>query len=185
MRSNSLPYGYLPPGVSGRIRQRDEIHSRTSFHVIRGLYGVVLSFRALPGALSLTFGLLASSCGRRAPASDTSRIAGVVCTADARPGILVEVRDSTTGAPLSNAALRILSNGRVVDSARSPEARQISVLTLAGVYEQPGIYDVVVERRGYVPWRRDSVLVGHDECHVITVHLIANMSPILASTRRR
>lgn len=127
-----------------------------------------------PGALSLTLGLLASSCGRRAPASDTARVAGRACTADARPGIIVEVRDSTTGTPLSNATLRILSDGRIVDSARSPAPRP-EVLPLAGVYERPGIYDVVVERRGYVPWQRDDIDVDHDECHVITVHLIANM----------
>ena len=82
------------------------------------------------------------------------------------PGITLDIRDSVTQAPLRNATLRFFSGGILVDST------QLN----SGVYERAGLYDVTVERSGYATWRKDSILVMADECHVTTVRLVANMT---------
>jgi hypothetical protein len=37
------------------------------------------------------------------------------------------------------------------------------------------VYTVVVMKSGYQTWKRDGVRVDHDECHVLTVTLDANL----------
>jgi hypothetical protein len=93
------------------------------------------------------------------------------------PGIVVEVRDSVTQAPLHNATLHILSEGSVVDSAGGLGGARAGT-PLVGVYERPGVYHVTVERRGYAPWRRNGIQVVRGECHVEPMRLVANMTAL-------
>lgn len=67
-----------------------------------------------------------------------------------------------------------MSDGRVIDSRYLGGAGRPTLL--AGVYERPGGYDVEVTRRGYITWRQTHIQIGHDECHVWMVRLVANMT---------
>jgi hypothetical protein len=128
----------------------------------------------LPRTLTAAIcGWVVSSCGRTQPPREEKEIP-VACSAEADPGIVVEVRDSITQRPIRNATLRIFSQGRVVDSAHSL-ADPGAMTPLAGAYERPGIYNAIVERRGYATWRRDDVQVVRGTCHVRSVHIVANM----------
>ena len=92
---------------------------------------------------------------------------GTICTDEARPGLMVTVRDSLTSAALSEA--RVIGRmGTTADTAQWPLA---GVYPLA--YETPGIYQVAVEQAGYRTWTRANVRVTRDECHVQTVSLTA------------
>ena len=48
---------------------------------------------------------------------------------------------------------------------------------LIGAWEQPGTYEVTVEKPGFEPWVRSDVRVEPGECHVIPVRLEALLAP--------
>jgi hypothetical protein len=47
----------------------------------------------------------------------------------------------------------------------------------AGAHEHAGSYAVSVTHTGYEPWQQSGVVVGRDECHVITEALTARLRP--------
>jgi hypothetical protein len=132
------------------------------------------NLRVFAGAVILACGCAASSCNTSRPV-EQSTAPQAACTAILAPGVFVEVRDSLTQAPLHSATLRILSDGVVIDSARSLGDIPGAGTSLAGVYERPGVYDVFVDRSGYATWRKDSIRVVGGECHVTTVRIVANL----------
>lgn len=98
----------------------------------------------------------------------------VVCTAEARSGLAVTVRDSVSGSPVTNGADVVAREGAYADTARAS-------LIASGVYslavERAGTYEVTVDHPAYRQWRRTGVTVARDECHVLTVSLLARMQP--------
>ena len=90
-----------------------------------------------------------------------------VCAEEARPGLLVSVRDSVSGAAVSEARV-IARTGTTADTSSGAFN---GLYPLA--YEKAGIYQVVVEHTGYRTWTRANVHVTRDECHVQTVSLTA------------
>jgi len=94
-----------------------------------------------------------------------------VCTLEARPGIVVEVRDSLTGAPAASGALAIARDGLFADTLRGLDLR------VAGAHERPGTYGVSVTKSGYRDWSGAGVRVTSGECHVHTVTLEARLIP--------
>lgn len=96
---------------------------------------------------------------------------GTVCTDEARPGIMVTVRDSVTTASVSRA--RVVA--RTATIADTSEESPNGVYPL--VYEKAGTYTVTVEQAGYRTWTRANVEVTRDECHVKTVSLTALLQP--------
>jgi hypothetical protein len=96
----------------------------------------------------------------------------VACSADARPAVSVDVRDSITGAPAGRGARIVARDGDFADTARYPSEYE-------GPYglarERAGTYTVTVEQAGYRPWSRGGVRVTRDECHVRTVLLPARL----------
>jgi len=96
---------------------------------------------------------------------------GINCTDEARPAILVTVRDSITNVPVSGARV-IARSATIADTAQGlPDG------TYPLAYERPGTYQVTVERSGYRLWTRANVRVTRDECHVQTVSLMALLQP--------
>lgn len=134
------------------------------------------SLRVFAGAPILACGCAARSCNKTRPL-EKSTVPQTMCTEISEPGIFVEVRDSLTQAPLHGATLHIFSAGMIVDSARSLDGRD-DPTSLAGAYDRPGVYDVIVERRGYATWRKDSLRVLAGECQVTPVRLVANLRPL-------
>lgn len=89
----------------------------------------------------------------------------IVCTAEMLAGLNVVVRDSVTGTPAAvGATLRAIS-GTWRDSLVVP-ASWVGYVGWGTAWERAGTYTVTVDRDGYLPWRRDSIVVPRDLCHV-------------------
>jgi hypothetical protein len=106
----------------------------------------------------------------------------VVCTLEARAGIVIAVEDSLTGSkgPFSNVSYVAKDTSAYRDSTLiATVPAQLSGSTfLAGLaYEHPGKYDVTVRATGYKPWVKSGVVVTKDACHVIAVSLTARLLP--------
>jgi hypothetical protein len=103
-------------------------------------------------------------------ASACDVITGPVCTDEARPALIVEIRDSVTNAPAGMGARVIARDGAYADTG--------SVLGAEGsraglAHEREGTYTVTVEKDGYRPWTRNGIRVTKDACHVRTVSVPA------------
>ena len=96
----------------------------------------------------------------------------IICTTNFAPAVVVEIRDSTTGAPLAQGARGAVQEGTFIDSLRP-----LSSTTLQAAGERPGIYTVTVVHPGYSQWLRTDVHVQRGECHVQTVTLQALLQP--------
>jgi len=98
----------------------------------------------------------------------------IACTAEARSGLAVTVRDSVSGSPLTSGVEVVARDGEYADTARSS-------LIAGGIYslavERAGTYEVTVHHPAYAEWHRTGVTVTRDECHVQTVGLLARMQP--------
>lgn len=92
------------------------------------------------------------------------------CTAEARPGLSVTVRDAVTGLAVNDSVLVIARDGAYADTARGALLAN-GVYSL--VYERAGRYEVTVAHAGYALWRRAGVEVTAGACHVVTVQLLA------------
>ena len=113
-----------------------------------------------------TVALLATVLGCEAVSPTT-------CTDELRPGITVEVRDSTTGHATGAGAKLLVVSGTYRDSASySADTPANVALLLSAAYERAGIYEVIVRKSGYVAWG-NTATVRRDDCHVITVRLVA------------
>ena len=101
------------------------------------------------------------------------------CTADVRPGIVVRIRDASTGDPVAGQAIGQVEDRRYVDSlhAYGFEGTPSVMVSRAGAFERPGTYEVTVFANGYHPWIREDVRVDEtrDGCHVLTVELEADL----------
>lgn len=102
-----------------------------------------------------------------------------VCTTEARPAIIVEVRDALSGAPAAAGAQGYVEEGAFRAELVGPLPAQPGEegLRFFGPEERAGTYRVTVEKPGYQQWRREDVRVSRDECHVRTVHLRADLQP--------
>ncbi len=124
------------------------------------------------GITILSFILLFAGCGE-----DTSE-EGIVCTADIVPGLVVEVRDANTDAPLAENAIVVITTDNysetlVVYELEGPDIS--SAYSLAGAFERPGIYDIDLTLDGYSSWSRTDVEVTSGICHVGTVRFTARL----------
>lgn len=130
--------------------------------------------RVCAPAVVLLSVLALTSCDgfRLAPGDDH------VCTAEFVHGLRVEVRDAVTGAAAgSGATVRASATGFTESLQPLPE-QDGEVSRFHGVGERPGVYTVSVVRPGYEPWSASGVTIGHDECHVIPVNLVVELTPI-------
>jgi hypothetical protein len=96
----------------------------------------------------------------------------VACTEEARPGLVVTVRDSVVGAAVYQNVRVVARNGVYADTA-TESLLQSGIYSLA--YERAGTYTVSVEHPSYAVWQRSGVTVTADQCHVETVALLARL----------
>lgn len=111
-----------------------------------------------------------------------ARRPGRICTAERRAGIILDIQDSVTGAPLALRALVVAMHGTQVDSVRHLRAptdvnedadeRRLRIWL---AWEQAGMFDIAVHVHGYAIWRRTNVLVQAGPCHVMPTHLVARL----------
>ena len=93
----------------------------------------------------------------------------VMCTLEARAGLVIEVIDAATGAPLDGAV------GTVAEGSSQEPLRGFGG-ELFGAYEQPGKYQVFVASSGYRTWVSSEIQVRCGMCHVETVRVQAPLS---------
>jgi hypothetical protein len=94
-----------------------------------------------------------------------------VCTAEARPSLVISVRDFATGAPALSGATITVQDGGFIATSRVPESNTAAAVGLVG--ERPGTYAVRVEQSGYRSWERGGIRVTADRCHARTVEVAA------------
>ncbi len=100
----------------------------------------------------------------------------VFCTLEARPGLEIQIRDATTGAPAVDGALVLLVDGDYSETLEGPPAGEMSEPpSLFGAYERAGTYDITIGKTGFKPWLARGIEVEADECHVITVEVDARL----------
>ena len=97
----------------------------------------------------------------------------VLCTASIEPSIVAEVRDSVTGAPAATGATLLVRN----TAGGEATAGWGEELFLYWGQEQPGRFDVTVQKPGYVDWQRSGVRVPPGRCHVETARLLVRLRP--------
>lgn len=116
--------------------------------------------------------VLASACVVLAGCGSGITGGGLVCTAEARASITVDVRDSVTNAVVSRNARIIARMGAVADTSRDTGAFDGP---FGLFYERAGTFDVTVEQTGYKTWSRQGVQVTQGTCHVNGVALTARL----------
>jgi hypothetical protein len=94
---------------------------------------------------------------------------GIACTDELRPSIVVEVRDSATGAPAARGATGLT----VHETGADTELAAFDTLHLSGNWnrELPGDHSVRVRKPGFRTQVLPRVQVGEGGCHVETVRL--------------
>jgi hypothetical protein len=99
---------------------------------------------------------------------------GIACTSELRANLVVEVRDSLTGAPAAWGATGIA----VHDGGRTTTLSAFDSLHLGGSWarEQAGGYHVSVRKPGYTPVETRSS-VDEDACHVKTGRVQVRIAP--------
>ena len=134
------------------------------------------------GAVVLMGGCARSGASAPATSPPSREGAERICTADLRPGIVVDIRDSITAAPLAFDALVIAAHDGQVDSVRHShtpgdvaEAADERRLRVWLAWEKPGTYDLAVHVTGYAVWSRKGIVVLAGSCHVVPVHLLARL----------
>jgi hypothetical protein len=87
------------------------------------------------------------------------------CDAYAAYGLSVAVRDSATGAPVTD-SLHIVASSSTYTDTRDGSSEG-GVFGLAP--ERPGVYTVTVSHPNAREWQRSGIQVKSDRCHVIPV----------------
>jgi hypothetical protein len=103
-------------------------------------------------------------------ACDDERPDHLVCTLEAVPAILVEVRDAQTGEPAAE-----LAAGSVSAAGFEQGMHRIDSLHLAGAYERPGTYRVRITAAGFLPLEFAQVQAKPGVCHVQSALLRATL----------
>ena len=102
----------------------------------------------------------------------------IICTTEARAGILINVFDQTTGDPLCGVDGLIMAN-EYVEEIQSPVLANCADAPFQGAHERTGTYQVVVSKVGYQDWQSDAISVEMaDECHVDTQILEVYLNPV-------
>ena len=110
----------------------------------------------------IAIALAASACGE------------IVCTAQPRPAIKAEIRDSLTNAPADSGASLIVTNHAVYDSTAF--AFELSYVQSAA-NGRAGVYTVRVREAGYRLWERTEVVVNGDRCGADATELQVRLQP--------
>ncbi len=99
------------------------------------------------------------------------------CDLSVHAGIVVEIRDAATDAPLAATARGAVRDGAYVDSLKPAGIENFTLARRAAAYERPGTYEVEVVHPGYATWQRIGVVVRPGGCHVQTAMLRALLQP--------
>ncbi len=100
-------------------------------------------------------------------------LGGTPCTTNYAFGVSATVRDTRTGAPVSNATLVL------VDGAYRETMMTFGVPgSYAGAGEREGTYILTVTAQGYQPSAPRTIVVTGDECHVRGQAVTIDLTPL-------
>ena len=187
LRANGLPE------LTGReftVAADDSLIIRATVEGNPDAYGTPVLSASIPAALTLRGDgtaavryaaplVLTATAAAKSPSSRTPTLyAGatlnVACTMEARPGLSLTLQDSATGlAPSGAGGMRLrATNGTYSDSLVVP-------LSLGGswsmAWERRGTFTVTIDADGYLPWRRDDIVVTGGLCHVYATRVTARL----------
>ncbi|NNF12724.1 MAG: carboxypeptidase regulatory-like domain-containing protein [Gemmatimonadetes bacterium] len=97
----------------------------------------------------------------------------IVCTDEARPGIILRVFEVGTMDPVTEGLEGDLVEGDYQESLAILGSDNV----LFGATERPGTYTATVRAAGYQEWQQSGIAVTADECHVITRDLSVSLVP--------
>jgi len=168
---------YAISDVFGRpVSTRPAFLSRDTRVVSVSTSGLI---RALGGGATYVAAFVATTGS--AFIGDSIRVTvGVVCTLEARAGLVIAVEDSVSGSkgPFTGVSYVAKDTSAYRDStflATVPAQVGGSPFFVGLAYERPGKFDVTVRATGYRAWVRTGVEVTKDQCHVIPVSLTARL----------
>lgn len=98
----------------------------------------------------------------------------VGCTEEARPPVILKVKDARTGAAAANGATGTITEDLYSDALT---VANDSLMVPRRTVEREGVYDVTVSKPGYRAWTATGVKVVKDECHVKTAALDVRLEP--------
>lgn len=101
----------------------------------------------------------------------------LVCTAEARFGVNVTVRNAVTKQPVLDGVRGTLQDGSYSETLQVMHDIEGRINSLAGAIERPGNYRIDLVADGYQPWARENVRVTADRCHVLPVVVQADLVP--------
>jgi hypothetical protein len=101
----------------------------------------------------------------------------LVCTAEARFGVNISVRNAVTQQPVLQGVRGALHEGSYVDSLQLFTDIEGNIHYLAGALQRAGTYRIELVAGGYQNWSRSNVRVTADRCGVTTVSVTADLVP--------
>jgi hypothetical protein len=146
------PAAYATPTISAADPAMIETRADGSARVLR------------LGEIALTATASArSSRTRPATLLATGRLSAV-CTLEARAGVNLTIVDSLSGAGILGPGNIRLA---VTDGVYTDSLRMTSFYSFWGAaYERSGTYTATVDADGFLPWRKDGIVVTRGLCHV-------------------
>lgn len=162
------------PYIKSRLKSRTPDGRLAGFAERSRLRGEkVMRIAAIAGGL-IVLALIAATfigCRPTAPAPDTTNSQpSVMCTMQAVPALVVDAVDSATGSPARRGATIVVRSATFADSASATDDQPIGL-----AHEKAGTYTVTVTKPGYQPWSKSGIVVGRDECHVLTERVTAKL----------
>jgi hypothetical protein len=99
----------------------------------------------------------------------------IVCVDTSRIAIVLEVRDSVSGAGAAVGTSLVVRDGVFVDSTVTAA---YSATHMAWLPQRPGIYTVTLRHTGYREWIKPGVALLSERCGVQQVQLFARLQPL-------
>ena len=99
------------------------------------------------------------------------------CLASVEPAIILEIRDSVSGAGRAASAVATVSDGGFSDTLYLLPPDLTDSAYRQGPNERGGTYDLTISTPGYLTWTLNSIEVDENVCHVATVRLTAHLTP--------
>ena len=95
------------------------------------------------------------------------------------PGIVLQVRDSTTGAGLAPGALIIAAEAGGVTADTLAWLPNDDSVFVSGLHGRHGTFDLTVSVAGYLPWRNPALVISQDACgNTVPVETVAWLNPL-------
>jgi hypothetical protein len=101
-----------------------------------------------------------------------------MCNALFAYGITLKVQNAATGAPITDSATVVITDGSYVESydyLGAPGQPTSGLLSAAG--ERAGTYSISIRKTGFAPYDTVGVKVTRDVCLVHPVRVTANLRP--------